>query len=276
MEDLGIPPALDPLGYPGRWPTRPVLLSGTRLRPLTVRPGRLGHWDVTGAGSVDSALGPVPAGRRYPVLAIGSNGSPAQLAYKLSRADVPVLLPMVPARVGGLGAGVSAHISKTGFVSASPYADSGEESTLIVSWLDAAQLAAVDHTEPNYHRVFLPGTVFPVVLPSGERLGGCHAYVNRHGVLGEHTGGSARPWRAQEQRALLGRLLAESAALRELFGPSPDSFVERARASAELRAAGAAVFRAEGWIIGQPALDRYVTGDAAPRAYDDIPAHWTG
>jgi hypothetical protein len=256
MRRLGTPPALDPLSYPGRWPTAPVLLSGTHLLPLAVRPGRLGGWELPGGAALDSALGADPAGRRSPVLAIGSNGSPAQLAYKLDRADVAAVLPMVPARVGGLGAGVSAHISKTGFVSASPYADPEIESTLVVSWLDAAQLAAVDRTEPNYHRVFLPGTAFPVVLPSGERLDGCHAYVNRHGVLAD----DGRPWPAPDQRTLLGRLLAASAALRELFGPSPETFVARARSSPELRAAGAAVFRAEGWVIAQPALDRYVTG----------------
>jgi hypothetical protein len=245
-----------------------VLLSGTRLRPLAARGQRLGDWDVAGAGPLDSILGPVPAGRRLPLLAIGSNGSPAQLAYKLGRVGVPVLVPMVPARVGGLGAGVSAHISATGFVSASPYAAPDIDSALIVLWPDAAQLAAVDRTEANYHRVFLPGTAFPVVLPSGERLGGCHAYVNRHGVL---AGRADRPWRAADQRTLLRRLLAASAALRELFGPSPETFVARARASAELRAAGAAVFRAEGWVVRQPALERYVTDDPISLAYDDIP-----
>jgi hypothetical protein len=252
---LGTPPALDPLSYPGRWPDRSVLLSGSRLLPLVVRPDRLGCWEVAGAGSLDAALGAVPTGRRYPVLAIGSNGSPAQVAYKLSRAGVSAELPMVPARVGGLGVGVSAHISKSGFVSASPYTDPDGETTLVISWLDGAQLAAVDRTEPNYHRVFLPGTVFPVVLPSGERLGGCHAYVNRHGVLAD---GASKPLCVPDQPTLLRRLLAESAALRDLFGADPETFVARARSSADLRAAGAAVFREEGWVIGQPAFDRYI------------------
>ncbi|WP_202638119.1 hypothetical protein [Bailinhaonella thermotolerans] len=268
---LGCAPAHAPLSYPGRWPEEAGLLRGEAFTRLGVRAARLGEWTVGDSGrALDRALagwGLARTGERYPLLAIGSNGCPAQMAYKLGKVSRPATLPMVPVVVRGIAVGVSAHVSLAGCVSASPYRDPGAETTLIVSWPDEAQMRAVDATEPNYHRVFLPGGEFPMRMPSGERLGGCHAYVNRHGVL---TGGDGVPLRAMPQPGLLARLLADVPGLSALFGEGPGSFVERARADEALRLRARALFRETGRVL-QDAGFASLVRDTPPRPYAGIP-----
>jgi hypothetical protein len=92
------------------------------------------------------------------VIAVGSNGSPAQLHRKLA-GRTGVLVPMTYVAVGGLVPGVSAHVSRPGYVPATPVLLPGATGRLVLLWLDDAQLAAVDATEPNYHRTALPAEV---------------------------------------------------------------------------------------------------------------------
>ena len=194
-------PVAAPLTYPGVAPEESGLLVGERyLRLRPVRDRRLGQWrvevpvghDRSGAPegaqtwvSLNHALlhhNQAPVDHRYPVLAVGSNASPGQLTHKFAQHDLMPVLPMTTAKVHGLAAGVSPHISRAGYVAATPIAADGE-SDLFVCWPSASQLKALDATERNYRRLFLPGKRFPVVLPSGEQLGGCYAYVNRWGCL---------------------------------------------------------------------------------------------
>ncbi|MYS52000.1 hypothetical protein GTW46_18350, partial [Streptomyces sp. SID6013] len=60
-------PREEPLLYPGAWPRESGLLVGDRLLPLD-QPARE-EWEEDG---------------RIPVLAIGSNASPAQLRHKMA------------------------------------------------------------------------------------------------------------------------------------------------------------------------------------------------
>ncbi|WP_258052699.1 hypothetical protein [Streptomyces sp. Ru73] len=272
---LGAVPALEPLSYPGRPVAEPALLCGETLLPLTAVPGphRTGGWRLgtDPDRTLDDALrerGLPPTGRRHPVLAVGSNASPAQMSYKLARQGVPAAVPMVPVRVRGIGVGSSAHIATPGYVAAAPFADPGSEVTLVAGWLDEAQLAVVDATEARYHRVLLPGDRFPMTLPSGERLGGAYLYVSRYGVL---AGPDGRPWPAVAQPALLAALLAGSAALRRLLGPDPRAWVRRAAADGAVRAEARQVFRAEGRVLPQPDFTPYVDDDAEVLTYDDLP-----
>ncbi|MEK8172633.1 hypothetical protein NKH77_36085 [Streptomyces sp. M19] len=64
------------------------------------------------------------------------------------------------------------------------------DTRLVVGWLDTAQLAAVDATEPNYGRIPLSGDDCPMTLPSGERLAGAYLYVSVHGLLADGSGRS--------------------------------------------------------------------------------------
>lgn len=237
--ELGPVPLLEPLAYPGRWVDTPTLLGNGTLRPL--------------GGTPASAL----FSGRVPVLAIGSNGSPAQLSYKLRRAGVADVVPLVPVRVAGFGVGLSAHVSRAGYVAASPYLSPDVTSSLLVTWLDEQQLEAVDSSEfPHYWRARLPSTEVPVVRPDGRPLpgDGVFVYVNARGLLGRQDGSLRQ---SASQRDVLGGLLAESAGLRELFGTTPESWVTRAMADGRLAARGSEVFRREGWLIRREEFDRF-------------------
>ncbi|MGW1782350.1 hypothetical protein ACWCQQ_24910 [Streptomyces sp. NPDC002143] len=222
LEALGLAdaPRDRPLSYPGAWPAGSGLLDGDELLPLD----RLTH----------------PG--RTPVVAVGSNASPAQLRHKMAEFGITSPVPMVKARVTGVDVGVSAHISRLGYVSASPVAAPGVTTELFVIWLDAEQLEVVDATEPNYDRVLLPAPGFRVELENGEALLDAFAYVNHHGVL--HNGSGA-PRSHPGQRALITELLAASPALRRLFGATPEEFCARARADARLCERGTRLFTEE-------------------------------
>ncbi|MDQ1040528.1 hypothetical protein QFZ75_006944 [Streptomyces sp. V3I8] len=244
LEELGlaVAPRDDPLAYPGAWPAGSGILDGDRLLPPTrlVFPGRV------------------------PVLAVGSNASPAQLRHKMRQYELSAPLPLVKARVTGLEIGVSAHVSALGYVSASPFRAPGHTRELFITWLDPAQLAAVDASEgvtrPSgaYDRVPLPATGFRVELESGEPLDGVHLYVNRHGVLHDGTG-TARGHPGE--RRLLTELLAESPGLRELFGATPEEFCSRARGDLRLCAEGTRLFAREGRTTAS-GLEKYAHGAA--------------
>ncbi|AEM81437.1 hypothetical protein [Streptomyces violaceusniger] len=264
-------PAKHPLTYPGRPITRPTLLTAGELWELTPTPGgRLGTWTVdtsVGEGPMESPREPLDAllttlghpstPHRHPIIAVGSNASPAQLHHKLSRPGHPATVPMVPVDVHGIAVGCSAHIGRYGYVASAPYTAPGARTPLVISWLDAEQLAAVDATEyPNYRRVLLPGTEYPMVMPSGERLGGAYLYVGERGVL-MSPDGTERPLPGGgDQSALLTRLLAGSPRLRELLGPDPGAWVARAGADPVVRKSGTRIFQEEGWTLPQPDLLR--------------------
>ncbi|MGW3103273.1 hypothetical protein [Streptomyces sp. NPDC001100] len=227
LETLGLAraPREFPLDYPGVWPTASGLLVGDRLLPLDSH--------VTYEG-------------RTPVLAIGSNASPAQLRHKMAECGIDSPVPMVKVRVTGVGVGVSAHVSRVGYVSASPVNSPGVVRELFVTWFDAQQLAVVDASEEAYDRAWLTGPGFRFTSSdSGESLRGAYVYVNRHGVLRNGTGA---PRRHPGQRTLLTELLAASPELRTLFGRTPEEFCARARADRELCERGTRLFREEGLV----------------------------
>jgi hypothetical protein len=228
LEALGLAeaPRDHPLLYPGVWPADSGLLDGNRLLPLD----RLRHED------------------RAPVLAVGSNASPAQLRHKMAQYGITSPIPMVRTRVTGIDVGVSAHVSLLGYVSASPFEAPGVVRELFVTWLDAEQLAVIDASEGvplpdgNYQRAWLPAPEVQIELADGTHLPGAYVYVNRHGVLHDGTGA---PRTHPGQRALLTELLVGSARLRELFGVTPEEFCARARADRGLCREGTRLFKEE-------------------------------
>ncbi|MEU6760919.1 hypothetical protein ABZ916_00215 [Streptomyces sp. NPDC046853] len=252
---LDVVPALRPLAYPGCPAPWPALLTGDELLPLGVRGLPLGRWSVAGR-ALDDVLGErgqAPVGRRHPVIAVGSNASPAQVAYKLLRRGISAAVPMVPVTVRGIAVGCSAHVARAGYVAAAPYrADPAAESSLVVSWLDEEQFRAVDETEfPNYRRALITGDDSGLVLPSGEKLDGAYLYVSSFGILTEPGAGTPRPG-GGPQATLLASLLKASPRLRDLLGPDPASWVRRAAADPAVRESGARVFGEESWVLRQP------------------------
>ena len=193
--------------------------------------------------TVLQAAGGPPAAVRIPVLAVGSNASPAQLRRKMTNAGLPTQVPITAVRVRGLTVGVSAHVSRPGYLPATPVPDPAAESDLWLLWLDATTLAAVDATEPNYHRVRLPATC-PIQLPSGPPVTDVWVYVSRHGHLLDAT---ALPRRLTDQSTLITTLLADLPALRELAGTDPAQWIERTRDPA-VRTSIRELFRREGLV----------------------------
>ncbi|MBU7597611.1 hypothetical protein JGS22_008240 [Streptomyces sp. P38-E01] len=240
VRDFGPVPLLEPLCYPGRPVTSPTLLDGELLHPL------------------DPSY-PVAAGR-VPVLAVGSNGSPAQLSHKLARAaGVSRTVPMEPVLAQGLAVGLSGHVSRVGYVAASPFLAPGTCGSMLLTWLDPDQLALVDSTEvPNYRRVFLPSGAVPVARPDGSRPApeGAYLYVNARGLLGR-SDGTLRP--QTDQHALLTQLLAESAALRALCGsdPTPHGWLRRAAETPQFATGATQLLQREGLLMERPDFDRF-------------------
>jgi hypothetical protein len=240
LEALGLAeaPREHPLLYPGAWPEESGLLDGDRLLPLD----RLVYED------------------RAPVLAVGSNACPGQLRHKMAEFGITAAIPMVKAHVTGLGIGVSAHVSRMGYVSASPFHAPATARELFLTWLDAEQLAVIDASEGaalphgNYGRAWLAAPEVRIELADGTALPGAFAYVNRRGVL--HNG-DGKPRTHLGQRALLTELLRESARLRELFGVTPEEFVARARADGRLCERGTRLF-AEEELVTASGLETYV------------------
>ncbi|MDQ0989249.1 hypothetical protein [Streptomyces sp. V3I7] len=240
LEELGLAeaPRDHPLTYPGAWPVDSGLLHGDRMLPLD----RLVRED------------------RVPVLAVGSNACPGQLRHKLAESGITSPIPMVKARVTGVGVGVSAHISRMGYVSASPFEAPGAVRELFVTWLDARQLAVVDASEGvplphgHYDRAWLPAPGVRIELGDGSTLPGVHAYVNRHGVLHD---GVVTPREHLGERPLLAQLPGELPSLRRLFGGTPEEFCARARADEKLCERGTRLLADEGWATAS-GLERYV------------------
>jgi hypothetical protein len=231
-------PRRHPLLYPGAWPADSGLLDGDMLLPLD----RLVHDD------------------RVPVLAVGSNASPGQLRHKMDHFGIGSPIPMVKARVTGIEVGVSAHVSRMGYVSASPFHAPERVRELFVIWLNPEQLAVIDTSEGvpapngNFGRAWLPEPDVRIELADGSALPGAFAYVNRHGVL--HDGTEA-PRPHPGQRALLTELLLGSARLRELFGVTPEQFCARARGNVGLCERGTRLF-AEEEMVTVSGLETYV------------------
>jgi hypothetical protein len=235
LEALGLAeaPRDRPLNYPGVWPEESGLLVGDRLLPLD----RVTYED------------------RTPVLAIGSNACPGQLRHKMAEFGITSPVPMLKVRVTGIDVGVSAHVSRMGYVSASPVNAPGVVRELFVTWFDARQLAVVDASEGAYDRAWLPGSSGFRFEPDGERpLPGAYVYVNRHGVLHD---GTDVPRRHPGERALLTELLGGSAGLRKLFGRTPEEFCARARADLGLCERGTRLFAEEG-LVTVSGLEQYV------------------
>lgn len=138
--------------------------------------------------AIEQALemeGVAPLSERTLVLAVGSNQTPRTIArkYRRSGRDVPATTPFVRCTVHGLAVGHVAHIAAPGYVPAAPHRADGERMELVATWFDDEQLAVVDATEPNYHRLRLQAEDFPLALATGARPAHFDVYASRWGVL---------------------------------------------------------------------------------------------
>jgi hypothetical protein len=248
-------PITTPLAYPGRALDGPAaLLLDDSLFDLWPGATPIGRWLVDGdtEALLDDMLtdaGAAPMSDRLPVLAVGSNAAPAQLARKFARAGVRPAVPITAVRVRGIVAGVSAHVSRPGYIPAAPVAVEDETADLFVTWLDAAEVQAMDATEPNYRRVRLPAD-YPVTLPGEQDVPACWVYVSRHGCLLDRSGA---PRRLVAQGELIGALLGD---IPDIGATDPEAFAAAMSADPDLRERVRHLIHAEGLASAQPELAR--------------------
>ena len=223
---------------------------------------------------------PRPGGhrQRHPVIAVGSNASPGQVAHKLTRLGIPAAVPMVPVRVRGIGVGCSGHISPAGYVAGTPYVRPGgrDDARGDLAGPDAAQ-GRRRHRVPRLPAGDTPRRRVQMTMPSGERLGGAYIYFSAHGVLAEPETGRPRAG-GGDQSELLAALLAGSERLRDLLGPDPAAWVRRAGCRPVAARGGHADLRRGGLGIAAdrlPAVRRRLGRTAAvrrPSAAGRLPA----
>ncbi|HAA93885.1 MAG: hypothetical protein CMM48_04725 [Rhodospirillaceae bacterium] len=164
---------------------------------------------------------------RWPVLAVGSNRSPEQLARKYNGTGAEPIAVQY-ARLADFDVVYAAHISQYGAVPAMLQHAPGVKVKLAVTWLDDDQLQIMHETEGNYD--FGEIEQVQLVLERGEPLEAVYLYVGRQGSLtldGAATGLEAvvaadRPYGSATTANML-------ETLRQKLGASedPDAFVQR-------------------------------------------------
>ncbi len=208
---LDLSPSEHPLSYPGKLVTSNCLLLGSWLYVLQPAPGLpLADWkvqrdggplpitDAPHLGAVLSAAGALPMARRSPVLAVGSNAAPGQLAYKYHGYAHHNIIPITHVMTSKLAAAHSAHVGRAGYIPFIPiFSDGAGRTRLNVLWLDDEQLRRMDDTEQNYTRVTIASSAVRTQLDSGLPLELFDLYRGRWGALCSEPG--ALPMMATSQ-----------------------------------------------------------------------------
>lgn len=191
------------LSYPYAIPERSYLFEAGRVAPLS--PG----------------APPLDLGGRTPVLAVGSNQSPEQLARKFGGDDWGAI-PVVRARLRGFDVVYSAHVSGYGAVPATLHPSPGTRVRLAVTWLSPGQLRRMHETETaagNY--VFARIEGLAMTVEHGPALSAVHLYASRHGPLVDAGAPVPLAEVAADDRRWPGRTQAEiQARLRDRLAPA--------------------------------------------------------
>ena len=157
LRELGLDqnPSEQPLSYPGRPVPGSCLLVDDWLYPMLDTQGdEVAEWSIENdegplsvagrrwctVGMALRAMNAAPMAERKPVVAVGSNASPGQLAYKYANWPTKRVIPVTRVTVTGLAVAHSAHISKPGYVPYIPVRSLPEhEIELHALWLDTEQ-----------------------------------------------------------------------------------------------------------------------------------------
>lgn len=199
----------EPLTYPGRVPGISYLYFGDSFFQIEVADGRrLGQswvvWDdedpLQRAGRhrrerLNNALLRLNAAdidTRSPVLAYGSNASPAQLRSKFAEQGVSSAIPVVRCEVRNLDIVYSSHLAPYGAVPATIMDSPDTTIRVHVMFVDADQLEILDASEKNYSRTLFDGSEFPLTIERGEQLTRFHVYVSNRGVMRFEDGRARR------------------------------------------------------------------------------------
>jgi len=246
--------AASPWLYPGMRPETSGLLQARTYSPLTPHAGgQVGQAsvDVPGTGPrerLDHVLlsaNVAPVDQRVVVLAVGSNASPAVIRRKLSQGGVSTTVPFIKAAVTGIRVTHSAHVSRPGYIAATPIAAVDSTTELIAALLDREQLACLDMTEPSYNRLLLSAEQFPFELDCGESPASFYVYDSKRHAL---TRPGQGPVPVSSQKDLFARLAADCPPFSALVDAVEFKQAMRALAgSAALRDEVRRCFTESGW-----------------------------
>jgi len=206
--------------YPYRIPPHSFVFRDGREHPL-----------AAGDGVPDLA-------GRTPVLAVGSNQSPEQLARKY-QGDGWGEIPVIRCRLTDFDSVYSPHIASYGAIAATLQHAPGVTVTLFVTWLTERQLVRMHETEissANYGYGRLGGIEIETEL--GPKLDAVHIYNSRRGTLAHddapipiaEIAADGRGWRAMNQLEVQHHVLARLAPGRDLA-----AFIRESVADADLR-----------------------------------------
>lgn len=174
LAEFGRAPIDDPECYPGLRTEYSFVFCGDHLRALD----RL-DFDVELA-----ALGAAPLRERAPVLAYGSNASPAQLARKYRDTASSPIIPMTRAWARHLAVGFSDHQASYGAVPAAVFPAPDAYTEVFVAWLDPDQLADLDATEGSaYDRVPFDLDAHPLHVADAPSPDHVEVYESRRDLL---------------------------------------------------------------------------------------------
>ncbi|MCG8547044.1 MAG: hypothetical protein MJE12_22840 [Alphaproteobacteria bacterium] len=144
-------------------------------------PGRSYVWRGDGRDPrVVDQFDPALTEGRTPVLAVGSNQSPLQLARKYG-ADSDHIIPVQQTTVVDFDVVYAAQITSYGAVPAMLQHAPGVDVTLYATWLDDAQLEIMHATEGNYHFAAIDDVTLR--LDGGTVHRTIHLYVAKFGHL---------------------------------------------------------------------------------------------
>ena len=138
---------------------------------------------------------------RVPVIACGSNQSPAQLARKYDGVAGAVTIPVIRGWLADFDAVYSAHITTYGSVAATLQHRPGTTVALSVLWLTDEQLVRMHATEaPGENYAYTRLDRLQLRLDGGPVLATAWAYTSLHGCLvdaGEMAALAAMPARGR-------------------------------------------------------------------------------
>ncbi len=180
------------------------MLVGEEVFALELQPGEplLGASVLTDGGAVPIAAFSDGLGRgfratlagRDPILAYGSNPSPATLLRKFGASGT--IVPVLRAKLDHFDVVFSSHFGPFGSIPATLQASPGTAAEIFITYLTPDQAMKMDATEPNYHFVELFDVC--VRFENGWKLDRCYSYITRHGVLAvdgqEYALADVRAW----------------------------------------------------------------------------------
>jgi len=183
---------------------------------------------------------------RTPVLAIGSNQSPAQLARKFAHAP-ETEIPVTRAWLDDYDICYATHVTRYGSIPGNLHPCKNMRVRLSITWLDETQLRVMHATEivgESYVYARLNG--LGLETDTGSRVDAALAYVSLHGVMrieGSPLGlasmaAERRPYRAAVQNEALAALhdrCGNQDAIEDFILAAIDDPAERTRRTALLR-----------------------------------------